>query len=173
MGDDTEKSDLRKVAELLVRHQVEFIVIGGQAETLMGSARVTYDVDLCYRRTRLNLGNLAAALREMQPRLRGAPADLPLVLDERALAFGNNYTFETPLGKVDLLGWVEPLGDFEALIQRAETYPVGDMLLHVISLDDLIRVKEHVGRAKDRDSLYQLLAIKRIREETRGRGNPT
>lgn len=173
MGDDTAKSDLRKVAELLVRHEVEFIVIGGQAETLMGSARVTYDVDLCYRRTRINLEKLAVALREMKPRLRGAPPDLPLVLDAQALAFGSNYTFDTSVGKVDLLGWVEPLGDFEALIQRAEPYPVGDMLLHVISLDDLIRVKEHVGRAKDRDSLYQLLAIKRIRDEMKGGDAPT
>jgi len=37
---------------LLADAGVEFMVIGGQAEALMGSARVTYDVDLCYRRTR-------------------------------------------------------------------------------------------------------------------------
>jgi len=36
-----EKSDLRQIAELLAKHGVEFIVIGGQAEALMGSGRVT------------------------------------------------------------------------------------------------------------------------------------
>ncbi len=45
------KSDLRKIAEVMLHHGVEFIVIGGQAETLMGSPRVTLDVDLCYRRS--------------------------------------------------------------------------------------------------------------------------
>jgi len=37
---------------------------------------------------------------------------------------------------------------------------------------DLIRVKEHIGRARDRDSLYQLLAIKRIRQEEAEKGGP-
>lgn len=83
------------------------------------------------------------------------------------MALGNNYTFDTSLGKLDLLGWVEPIGDYEALRAQAETYPVGDLRLSVISLDQLIRIKEHIGRSKDRDSLYQLLAIKRLREEKR------
>jgi hypothetical protein len=165
MAGDTEKSDLRKVAEVMTRHGVEFIVIGGQAETLMGSARVTYDVDLCYRRTKDNLSRLAAALKELKPTLRGAPRDLPLVLDAQALALGNNYTFETYLGKLDLLGWVEPLGDYEVLAKAVESYPVGEMKLNVIGLEDLIRVKEHIGRTKDSDSLCQLLAIRKIRGE--------
>lgn len=165
MDDDTVKSDLRRIAEVLVAHSVEFIVIGVQAETLMGSPRVTYDTDLCYRRTTENLERLAAALNAFRPTLRGAPPGLPLILDARALALGNNYTFDTALGKLDLLGWVEPFGDYDQLVQNAETYHVGELELRAISLDDLIRVKEHIGRAKDRDSLYQLLAIKRIRDE--------
>src|SRR3954466_14143768 len=101
MAGDTEKCDLRKFAEVLLRHGAEFIVIGGQAETLMGSPRVTYDVDLCYRRTKDNLERLAAALEELKPKLRGAPPDVPIIVDARALGLGNNYTFITPLGKLD------------------------------------------------------------------------
>jgi hypothetical protein len=115
MDENTEKSDLRKIAELLIRHGVEFIVIGGQAQTLMGSPRVTFDIDLCYRRTKGNLERLALALKELNPKLRGAPSDVPVILDARALALGNNYTFETDVGKLDLLGWVEPHGDYEKL----------------------------------------------------------
>jgi predicted nucleotidyltransferase len=144
---------------------VEFIVIGGQADYLFGSPRVTYDVDLCYRRTRANLERLAAALKEIKPTLRGAPPDLPIVLDVQAFFLGSNYTFDTDFGELDLLGWVEPLGDYEALARHAEVYRVGDLELKVIGLDDLIRVREHIGRTKDRDSLYQLLAIKRLRQE--------
>jgi predicted nucleotidyltransferase len=169
MAGDTEKSDLHRMAEILARHAVEFIVIGGQAETLLGSARVTFDVDLCYCRSRGNLERLAAALKEIKPTLRDAPPDLPIVLDVQALSLGSNYTFDTSLGKLDLLGWVEPLGDYEALLPSVEVYTVGGMELKVIGLDDLIRVKEHIGRPRDRDSLYQLLAIKRIRLE--GGGN--
>jgi hypothetical protein len=39
------------------------------------------------------------------------------------------------------------------------------MRLRTISLDDLIRVKRHIDRGKDSESLFQLLAIKRVREE--------
>jgi hypothetical protein len=156
---------MRAFVELLRRHQVEFLVIGGQAESLMGSPRATYDTDLCYRRTTQNLMRLAAALRELKPTLRGAPPDLPIVIDERALVLGSNYTFDTAHGKLDLLGWVEPIGDFDAIAKRAETYPFEGGQVNTISLDDLIRVKQHIGRTKDRDSLLQLLAIKKQRKD--------
>src|SRR5947209_7823674 len=98
MADDSEKptsseSELERIAAILQRHKVEFLVIGGQAEILMGSPRVTYDTDLCYQREPENLQRLAEALKEFNPSLRGAPPDLPLVLDAHALALGSNYTF--------------------------------------------------------------------------------
>lgn len=165
MADDAVgKSSLRKFVELFARHGVEFIVIGGQAENLFGSPRVTYDFDFCYRRTAENLQRLADALRTLSPILRGAPADLPFQLDARSLALGSNFTFETAVGSLDLLGWVEPIGDYEALVARAESYPLGGHIVRTISLDDLIRVKEHIRRPKDRDSLFQLHAIRQIRQ---------
>jgi hypothetical protein len=54
MDADTERSTLRRFAELLHKHGVKFAVIGGRAELLMGGARPTVDVRLCYRRTRAN-----------------------------------------------------------------------------------------------------------------------
>jgi hypothetical protein len=61
---------------------------------------------------------------------------------------------------------VEQLGDYERLKAKACDYPVGDLKLRVIDLDDLVQIKRHIDRPKDRESLYQLLAIKRLREET-------
>jgi hypothetical protein len=145
---------------------VEYIVIGGQAETLMGSPRVTFDVDLCYRQTPKNHERLSAALKGLNIRLRNAPPDLPFTMDARTLAMGSNFTFETSVVDLDLLGWVEPIGNYDALLQNCQTYPVGEFSVNVINLDDLIRIKQHIKRSKDVDSLYQLLAIKRIREET-------
>jgi hypothetical protein len=173
MADDSEKptsemSDLEKIADILLRHRVEFLVVGGQAEILMGSPRVTYDTDLCYRRTKQNLERLAGALAEVKPTLRGAPPDLPIVLDAAALALGSNYTFDTPIGPLDLLGWLEPVGAYDDLVPLSEIYQVGEFELRTIGLDDLIRIKQHIGRPKDRESLLQLLAIRALREEQRG-----
>ncbi|MHC4063323.1 MAG: hypothetical protein ACYSUI_02315 [Planctomycetota bacterium] len=166
MADETEKSALERIAETLLAHHVEFIVIGGQAEVLHGSPRVTYDVDLCYRRSAENLRNLAAALGELKPSLRGAPPDLPFRVDAEALALGCNFTFATALGDLDLLGYLEPLGAYEDIAQRAQTYRVGDLELRAIALEDSITIKEHLGRPRDREALWQLLAIKRLRDES-------
>ena len=151
---------------MLAAHGVEFIVVGGQAEALMGSARVTYDVDLCYRRTTENLERLATALGTLNLSLRGAPPELKFRLDAQALALGQNYTFEVdgeyPL---DLLGYLEPIGTYDDLLSHAETMEIAGRPTHVIGLDDLIRIKRFIGRPKDRASLLQLEAIKRLRED--------
>lgn len=52
---------------------VEFILIGGLAGIVHGSARATYDVDVVYARTPENIHRLAAALAPLKPYLRGAP----------------------------------------------------------------------------------------------------
>ena len=51
MPESKDKSRLEQIAELFYSHDVRFIVIGGQAEYLFGSPRVTYDIDLCYERS--------------------------------------------------------------------------------------------------------------------------
>ena len=111
------------------------------------------------------MARLARALKELNPTLRGAPPDLPFIIDAKTLALGSNFTLNTSIIDLDLLGYVEPIGDFEALIKRAQTYRVGSYDLQVIDLDDLIKIKQHIRRSKDQDSLMQLLAIKKVREE--------
>jgi hypothetical protein len=45
----------------LAASNVEFVIIGGLAATLHGSARVTYDLDIVYNRTPENLSRIVAA----------------------------------------------------------------------------------------------------------------
>ncbi|MHC4134117.1 MAG: hypothetical protein ACYS0K_03925 [Planctomycetota bacterium] len=164
-ADDTGKPALVRIAEHFRRHGVEFIVIGGQAAALFGSPHPTYDVGLCYRRDAENLERLAGALQELHPRLRGAPPDLPFRLDAKSLALGSNFTFDTDLGPLDLLGWVEPLGTYEDLASNAESVDLETVAVLVINLEDLIRIKRHLGRPKDKLDLLQLVQIQSAREE--------
>lgn len=162
------RSPLEQAVDLMIRHEVEFIVIGGQAEVLHGGGRVTFDVDFCYRRTADNLQRLSNALRELKPTLRGAPPDLPFRIDAQSLALGSNFTFETSFGPFDLLGDLEPIGGYDQILEKVEQYTFGDHVILVIGLDDLIRIKQHIKRPKDADSLFQLLALKRVRDEDAG-----
>jgi hypothetical protein len=130
---------------------------------LHGSPIPTFDVDLSYRRTRDNLERLAKALHMIRPTLRGAPPDLPFVLDAQSLALGSNFTFDTSYGPLDLLGWLEPIGGYDDFAGRAETMEIEGRAIRILSLEDLITIKRHIGRPKDRPVLAQLEAIQRLR----------
>ena len=98
----------RPLLRALIEHGVDFVLIGGLAGIVHGSAYNTYDLDIAYARDRPNLERLAAALRELGATLRGAPPDVPFQLDANSLYQGSNFTFETRWGSLDLLG--EPSG---------------------------------------------------------------
>lgn len=159
----------RRLVELLDRHGVKFVLIGGRAASLHGSPLATLDTDFCYERSESNLERLAEALRELKPTLRGAPPDLPFVIDAQSLALGSNYTFSTELGDCDFLGEVEPIGGFEQLTRNAETMDLDGVCVLVMSLDDLIRVKQYIKRPKDLAALEQLKTIKEERDHENGR----
>ena len=98
--------------------------------------------------------------------MRGAPPDLKFRLDAQALALGQTYTFEVDSEyPLDLLGYLEPIGTYDDLLPHTETLAIGGRAVRVIGLDDLIRIKRYIGRPKDRESLLQLEAIKRLREQ--------
>jgi hypothetical protein len=54
--------ELPEIFKILYDASLEFVVIGGAAMHLQGSAYVTKDVDFCYSRTPENIKRLAAVL---------------------------------------------------------------------------------------------------------------
>ena len=69
--------DLSEIIPALVKAEINFILIGGMAAILHGSARVTFDTDIVYDRSKANLERLVNFLKPHQPYLRGAPPGLP------------------------------------------------------------------------------------------------
>ena len=102
--------EFRKVIETLNREKVEFVLIGGAAMIVHGSAYVTRDLDICYRRSKDNVRRLVAAIAPLHPRLRGAPEALPFQFEEATIQRGLNFALSTDLGDIDLLGEVQPMG---------------------------------------------------------------
>ena len=78
--------DLAQIIPPLVRTKVDFILIGGMAAILHGSARVTFDVDLVYSRTDENIERLPTLIRIKEvtgrPKDREAVAELRILLEE-------------------------------------------------------------------------------------------
>ena len=152
---------LRELLARLAEHQVRFSVIGGVALIARGVQRSTEDLDIAYARDRENLARLVAALAPIHPRLRGAPAELPFVLDEASLRNGLNFTLDTDLGPLDLLGEVPGLGAYEHVDAASSELEIGGTQMLVLTLEGLERAKRAAGRPKD---LVDLGYIRALRE---------
>jgi hypothetical protein len=59
--------DFLSIIKLLTSYEVEFIVVGGVAANLFGSARLTYDLDIVYSRRNENLARIVKALQNANP----------------------------------------------------------------------------------------------------------
>ena len=155
-------TDLRAVLSALAEQQVEFVIIGGVALVASGSSRVTEDLDICYGRSKENLNRLAVALAPFRPTLRGAPPELPFVLDAQSLRSGLNFTLSTTAGDLDLLGEVPGVGTFPDVSKDAVDVDLLGSRVLIMSLDALERSKRAAGRAKD---LLDLAEIRELRNQ--------
>jgi hypothetical protein len=155
---------------ILARHGVRFVVVGGFAANLLGSAIVTTDLDLCYARDTENYRRLASALQELNARLRGAPEDVPFILDAETIERGDRFTFTTDAGSLDVMGDPDGSAGYEALLRHALVLRVDDIEVAVASIDDLIVMKRASGRVKDRIHVEEFVALREEREALEARG---
>lgn len=138
---------------------LEFVVVGGFAGVLHGSSYVTDDLDVCAVLTAENLKKLRTALADLHPVHRITHKKLSFLEYPPAGEAVANLYLETDAGVVDVLGTILGLGDFEALRQNAVEIPLFGRRCRVISLEDLIKAKEAMGREKDLLTAKELRAI--------------
>jgi hypothetical protein len=146
--------------KILRQAEVELIVVGGVAATIHGSARLTQDLDVVYRRTPENLRRLASALRDHSPYLRGAPPGLPFLWDEETIWRGLNFTLTTDLGDLDLLGEITGGGVYEDLLPDSRPVAAFGIEFYCLILTRLIQVKRAAGRPKDLEAISELEALR-------------
>jgi hypothetical protein len=151
-----------KLLEVLERHGVQFVVIGGLAAELRGSPYATRDVDVTPSRERANLGRLADALRELDAKLRISGVDGPVEfpLDQHSFDWGTTWTFVTTHGFLDIALLPDGTRGYDDLRRGASRERISDTLeVSVASLADVIRSKEAAGREKDRAVLPVLRQV--------------
>lgn len=161
--------NFEKLLALFGDAKVEMVVIGGVAMNAQGSAYVTFDLDLCYRRTKENIVRMCDALAPYQPRLRGGPENLPFRFDAGTVKRGLNFTLTTSLGDLDLLGEVTGIGSYDAVLQTSEWREIEGKKYLVLSLAGLIQAKRAAGRKKDLNALPELEALRDLKERMGGK----
>lgn len=160
-------SDLQKLLSVLANANIEFVVIGGVAMVVHGSAYVTFDLDVCYGRSPENIDRICEALALYKPRLRGVSEELPFRLDPKTVKNGLNFTLSTNIGDLDLLGEVPGIGTYDDVVNVSEWKDVEGNKFRVLTLDGLIRSKKAAGRKKDLNALPELEGLQELKEKTR------
>jgi len=152
--------DYRALLETLSDAEVEFILVGGVAAVLHGSARMTQDVDVVYARSSENRSKLVSALESHQPYLRGAPPGLPFRWDPPTIQSGLNFTLTTDLGPLDLFGEIAGGGTYEQLLPHTVEVSLFGRSIRCLDLETLLRVKRAAGRPKDLEVIAELEALR-------------
>jgi hypothetical protein len=158
--------DLARVLEVLHRNKVAYILIGGLAAVYHGSPFLTEDADITPEMDRQNLEKLAAALRELNARIRtdSELSGLPFRCDGEAPAAARTWNLTTDAGDLDVT--FKPSGtrgyrDLRRDATQAQLYGVS---VRIASLSDVIRSKQAANRPKDQrmlPTLRQILAQRR------------
>ena len=151
----------------LNHHRVDYVLIGGLAISLHGIERATMDIDVTVAMTPENLSALVEMARElgMTPVL---PVDLNTLTDLDQLAQWHRernleaFALRAP-GKagVTLDVLLYPPVDYTEMRKRAVTFKAGDVPVVVACIDDMIALKQAVGRPID---LADIEHLKRLKE---------
>lgn len=176
---DGPPHDLPRLIEVLDRHHVEYLIVGGAAAYAYGTERPTEDADCVVSRERANLEHLAAALAELNARLRvGGMTDaeasaLPVQIDVTTLSQAGMSTWMTDAGPFDVLAGLEApdgrLIPYEELVERATAIRGNGFVIHAAALEDIIAAKTRAGRPKDREALAELRSLRDAHPDPQGR----
>lgn len=146
---------LVKVAAALRESKLEAVMIGNSAAALQGAPVTTLDIDFMFRKTEGNLEKLkklADILNSVVLKPFHPVSDLYRVVnDEQGL-------------QLDFMSQVHGIKSFVSLRSRSETMEVGQEILKIASLHDIVKSKKAANRAKDRAVLEILEATLKEKE---------
>jgi hypothetical protein len=146
--------DIREFIELLAKHAVRYLLVGGNAVIFHGYTRYTGDVDFFYSADTANVKNLFIALNEYWG---GA---VPFVASEADLMqVGQVIQFGVPPFRIDLINRIDGVAFEEAYATAVPEGIIHDdkiLSLKIISLDMLRQNKIASARIKDLEDVQKL-----------------
>ncbi len=149
-----------EVIRALEKHKVRYALVGGYALSLHGLVRATMDVDMVISLNQTQLEAVEKALQSI-----GLTSRLPLnardiaefrkeYIEKRNLMAWSFIDFKDPTRMVDIL-LTDSLKSFSV-----ENFKVGSHKIRVVSLEDLLRMKQKSKRPQDQldvQSIKELL----------------
>jgi hypothetical protein len=166
--------DLRAILEVLNRHQVAYVIVGGVAAGAWArlanvAVPATYDVDVTPETDAPNLDRLSRALDELDARIRtdAVPGGLAFDHDGTSLGRSGMWNLTSPHGDFDLTFVPAGTEGYTDLARRARVVSLGGVDAPLADLADVVRSKETAGREKDLRVLPLLREALRRRDAKR------
>ena len=152
-------TDTPQLLARLLDAQVEFVVIGGTAALVHGATTPTVDLDIAAPMTESNLGRLMKALDDLNPK-HATRRDLGVIWQSaQELSRFRMLLIDTDIGRLDVLGQVQPIGGFDKL-ETIDAELLPGRFVRVLALDQLIEIKASLNRPKDRLVELELRALR-------------
>ena len=161
----------KKILLELEKKDVKYLVIGGIAVNLYGHPRVTKDLDLMISFEKTNMAKFVEIIKsfKLKPRV---PVEIEELADknkreiwkqERNMKVFSFYNPENDLEVIDIM--IQDYINFDEAYKRVEKISDGSLTVSMISIDDLIRLKEIANRPNDRADIEVLKKLKELRNE--------
>ena len=138
----------REILELLNKHEVEYIVVGGVAAVIQGAPITTFDLDALVRISDDNARRLSLALDELDARYREHQSTIRPTKED--ILAGGYLLLLTRAGPLDVLGFIGDNDRYEDLVHLSSEVAMTIGRFRVLDLEELIRQKKATDRPKDR-----------------------
>ena len=166
-ADEPAAPKLEAIIAAFERHEVDYVVIGGEAAWARGWPDQTEDVDLTPERSKENLSRLANALEELDAGFRVDPYRYPEGfkppggIDWRTFRNQVSIALTTPHGHLDIVLRPDGTDGYEQLIETAtrERLVGTEIVVPVASAEMILHSKTQADRPKDHVVLNRMRDI--------------
>jgi predicted nucleotidyltransferase len=157
--------DYQTLFKKLNQQKIDYLVVGGLAVNFHGIPRMTYDLDLMILLEPQNILDTVAFLSKLgyRPRVPVDPKELAegekrnSWIKEKNMKAFTFYSDKHPLGEIDLL--IDTPVPYPQLKKRAISIKIQRVPIPVVSIPDLIRLKQKTGRKQDLSDVQLLKKI--------------
>ncbi len=141
---------IHKVLSTLKRHNVKYLLMGGQACVFYGAAEFSRDTDVALLASQENLDKLKAAMQELEAEVIGVPKlDIGYLKKGHAIHFRCQHP-EAYGMRLDAMSVMRGLPDFTVIWERRTTTQINnDESVELMGLPDLVNAKK---TQRDKDS---------------------
>lgn len=140
--------DFREFVELLIKHEVKYLITGGYAVGIYGHPRYTGDIDFWVEASLENGNRLVKVFEEFGLKSFGlTPEDFTKA--EQIIQIGY------PPFRIDVITGIDGVSFSEAYPNR-KIFDIDELQVAFIGLEDLKKNKKASGRGKDLDDLKNL-----------------